>query len=679
MSKDKQAELAEKIWEPSPRFKDSARITHFLSWLQRERGVVFSRYDDLWAWSTDKPDEFWSAIWQYFDVPVKEPYRHVLDSDAMPGAHWFVGAELNFVNQIFRHADLLTPAITYESEAAGSGSVSWSQLRDEVAALAQSLRDLGVQRGDRVAAYLPNIPQTVVAFLAVASLGAVWSVCAPDMGPVSVGDRLRQIEPVVLIACDGYRFSGKAFDRRPVLDEVIRQLPTVRAVVWVRHLDSSAVPPPSVASRQVVLWEDAIKIKTTLIPEDLPADHPLWILYSSGTTGLPKAIVHGHGGILLNGLLTVGIHNDLNPGDRIFWTSSTSWMVWTAHVLSLLVGATIVLFDGAVTGAGDSPDWGHLWKLAGRQKVRSFGAGAAFYLACMKAGVVPKNIAELSSLDCISSTGSPLSPEGYHWLYDNVKRDLWLNCCSGGTDIAGGFLGGLPTLPVYIGEMQCRILGAAVHAFNDNGEPVMDEVGELVCTRPLPSMPLYFWGDKDNCRYQESYFDTFKGIDGRSIWRHGDWLKLIPREQAAGGIIYGRSDATINRQGIRMGTAELYRAVDAFEEVLDSLVVDLEYLGRESHMVLFVVLRSGQSLSEDLVERLRKSIKTSLSARHVPNDIVQVADVPKTLTGKKLELPIKKLMLGFEVEKVVNRDALANPACMDWYIDFARSYLAGVS
>ena len=408
----------------------------------------------------------------------------------------------------------------------------------------------------------------------------------------------------------------------------------------------------------------------------MPSAHPLWILYSSGTTGLPKPIVHGHGGVLANGMVNMVLHNDLHPGDRVLWAVNTSWMVWNAHIMSLLGGATVVLYDGSVTGAGAEPDWGHLWRLAGRTQVQFFGAGAAIHQQCMKAGVLPARIADLSALKTVGSTGSPLSPEACAWLYSAVKPDLWLNVVSGGTDLAGGFLVGLPTLPVYLGEMQCRTLGARVEAWSDDARPVIDEVGELVCVNPLPSMPLFFWGDDDGSRLKESYFDTFQDAAGHPVWRHGDWLRLVPRPDAIGGVIYGRSDATINRQGVRMGTAELYRVVEQLEEVADSLVVDLEYLGQPSWMALFVQLRPGLALDDALRQRIRLALRTGLSVRHVPDDIVQVAAVPRTITGKKLELPVKKLMLGHSPDKVVRRDALAQPESLDWFVEFAQRHLS---
>jgi acetoacetyl-CoA synthetase len=546
-----------------------------------------------------------------------------------------------------------------------------------VAALAATLARLGVVKGDRVAAYLPNVPEAVIGFLATASLGAIWSVSAPDLGPVSVVDRFRQIAPKVIIACDGYRFGGKAFDRRDTVNGILAQLPSLQTVVWVSLLSVDAPLPDAAAALGTVHWQEAVAGNEPLQVVAVPADHPLWILYSSGTSGLPKAIVHGHGGIIANGALTQAIHSDIGAGDRVFWTSSTSWMVWNAHVCCLLVGATLVLFDGAPIGTGSQPDCMTLWRLAEQHSVSYFGGGAAFHHACMKSGLQPGKELGLSALRTIGSTGSPLSPEGYSWLLEAVKPDTWINCVSGGTDICGAFVGGVPTLPVHVGEMQCRLLGAAVHSFNDAGQKVSGEVGELVCTQPLPSMPLFFWGDEGNARYLDSYFQEFRLADGSPVWCHGDWLSLMPHREAVGAVIYGRSDATINRQGIRMGTAELYRAVEGFGEIVDSLVVDLEYLGRESWMALFVVLKSGQVLDGELEGRLRSSIRVALSPRHVPNEILSVPAIPKTLTGKKLEVPIKKLLLGQPLEKVVARDAMANPSSLDWYVDFAAARAGG--
>ncbi|MDD0813265.1 acetoacetate--CoA ligase [Curvibacter sp. HBC28] len=664
------------LWVPDDARRSQALITAFEAWLARERGLRFDHYEELWRWSVDDAEGFWSSILQFFDLHFFQPPQRMLGHSQMPNASWFPGARLNFVAQMLRHTALTTPAVVYESEAMGTGELSWPELRRQVASVAATLRSLGVSEGDRVAGYLPNIPQTLVAFLAAASLGAVWALCAPDMGPLSVGDRFRQIAPKVLVAVDGYRFAGKPFDRRAALGEILAGLPSVQAVLWVTHLDAQAEPVPTAAPLHWIPWAQAVAGEHELQPQALPPDHPLWILYSSGTTGLPKPIVHGHGGVLANGMVNMVLHNDLHPGDRVLWAVNTSWMVWNAHIMSLLGGATVVLYDGSVTGAGPEPDWGHLWRLAGRTQVQFFGAGAAIHQQCMKADVMPAQIADLSALKTLGSTGSPLSPEACGWLYSAVKPDLWLNVVSGGTDLAGGFLVGLPTLPVYLGEMQCRALGARVESWSDEAQPVIDEVGELVCVNPLPSMPLYFWGDDDGSRLRESYFETFQDAAGQPVWRHGDWLRLVPRPEAIGGVIYGRSDATINRQGVRMGTAELYRVVEQLEEVADSLVVDLEYLGQPSWMALFVQLRPGLTLDEPLRQRIRQALRSGLSVRHVPDDIVQVGAIPRTITGKKLELPVKKLMLGHAPDKVVRRDALAQPESLDWFIEFAARHLS---
>jgi acetoacetyl-CoA synthetase len=645
------------LWTPGPERVRAARVTAFTDWLRRERGLTFSDYESLWAWSTQDLEAFWRALWDYHGVVAAQPPQRMLAQARMPGAVWCPGARLNLVDQIFRHATDARPALVFRNESGARVELGWQQLRAQVAAVANALRALGVAPGDRVVAYLPNVPQTVVAFLAVASVGAIWSVCSPDMGPLAVLDRFRQIEPKVLIACDGYRYGGKTYDRRAVVAELRAALPTLAHTVCVPVLEVEATLP------QALPWSQLLDAGGTLVTEPVAFDHPLWVVYSSGTTGMPKAIVHGHGGIVLATLKDGGLHCDLGPGDRFHWYSSTGWIMWNFQVGGLLLGATICLYDGNPGW----PDFGTLWRFVAEEGISFFGAGAAFYANCLKAGVTPGRSFDLSALRALGSTGSPLAPEAYRWIYGQVKRDVWLTSISGGTDIAGLFVGGLPTLPVYEGEIQCRALAAKVEAWDESGRPVLDEVGELVCAAPLPSMPLYFWNDADGARYRDSYFDMFPGV-----WRHGDWIRLVPRPEAVGAVIYGRSDATINRHGIRMGTAELYRAVEALPEVLESMVVDLEYLGRESYMPLFVVLRPGVALTEALKAKINAEIKRLLSARHVPNEIFAVPEIPRTLSGKKMELPIKKLLLGHAVEKVANRDAMANPASLDWFVEFAR-------
>jgi acetoacetyl-CoA synthetase len=646
------------LWTPSPERIGSARITAFARWLREQRGLSFPDYEALWTWSVTDLEGFWGAIWQYFDVRASRRYERVLADARMPGAVWFPGARLNLVDQVLRHRTAARPAIVFRDEAGERIVMGWDELHAQVCGLAASLRALGVAPGDRVVAYLPNIPATVVAFLAAASIGAIWSVCSPDMGPLAVLDRFRQIEPKVLIAADGYRYGGKAYDRRDVVAELRAALPTLAHVVGVPVLEPASPLPASIP------WPQLVAARGDGATEQVAFDHPLWVVYSSGTTGMPKAIVHGHGGVLLEMLKGMALHNDLGPEDRFHWYSSTGWIMWNCQVGALLLGTTICPYDGSPGW----PDFGALWRFVADERVTFFGAGAAFYGNCLKAGIEPRHSVDLAALRTLGSTGSPLAPEAYRWVYESVKPDVWLNPISGGTDFAGVFVGGLPTVPLYEGEMQCRWLGARVEAWDDAGHPLLDQVGELVCAAPMPSMPLRFWNDPGATRYRDSYFDMYPGI-----WRHGDWIRLVPRPQAVGAIIYGRSDATINRHGIRMGTAELYRAVEAMPEVLDSMVVDLEYLGRESYMPLFVVLRPGVMLDDALRARINGEIRRSLSARHVPNEILAVAEIPRTLSGKKLELPIKKLLLGQPLEKVVNPDAMANPAALAWFVEFARS------
>ena len=649
------------------------QIERYQQFLRDTRGLQFDGYDALWRWSVSELDAFWLSAWEFFELQSATPFERALCEERMPGAVWFRGATLNLVAQVMRHVDAADgPAIVASNESllahGALTEMSWPELRRQVSSLAQALKGMGVQPGDRVVAYLPNVPQTMVSFLAVASIGAVWSVCSPDMGPVAVLDRFQQIEPKVLIAGDGYLYGGQAFDRMATVRELLQALPSVAHVVLVPVLDSMADEEALASSgRATHVFGNLISDHVPFEPAILPFDHPLWIVYSSGTTGLPKAIVHSHGGILLEGLKCGVLHNDVGPEDRFFWYSSTGWIMWNSQVNALLGGTTVCMFDGSPAGPRGEPDWGTLWRFAATTKASFFGAGAAFYASCLKAGIEPQQQGDLSALRAIGSTGSPLSDECYDWIWAKCPkvegRDIWISCIAGGTDFAGAFLVGNAMLPVHRGQMQCRALGAAVYAFDERGQALTDEVGELVCTRPIPSMPLRFWNDAEDRRYLESYFEMYPGV-----WRHGDWLRITPE---GGAIIYGRSDATINRHGIRMGTAELYRAVEALPEVLDSLVVDLEYLGRESYMPLFVQLREGLALDEALVRRLKDSIRTALSARHVPNEIFQVTGIPRTLSGKKMELPIKKLLMGAAADTVMKRDAMANAGAVDWFVAFA--------
>lgn len=657
------SEQPPRLWSPSPERVAHSQINHYLQWLAA-RGQHFTDYQNLWQWSVDHIEEFWASIWAYFDIQCSVPYQQVVSSHQMPGATWFEGARLNFAEQLFRfnidEATAHKDAIVAESETRGRVTLSWGEVRDQVTAVANTLRALGVGPGDRVVAYLPNTPEAAIAFYACASIGAIWSSCSPDMGASSVLDRFRQIDPKLLIAVDGYRYGGKAFNRLEVVQQMRDELPTLQHTVLLPYLDidldiNAALP-------DAMPWQDLFTHPAARANpirfEQLPADHPLWILYSSGTTGMPKPIVHGHGGSLVECLKGNALSLDLGEDDRFLWFSTTGWVMWNAQISGLLVGATICIYDGNP----GYPDLSRLWKFAEDMRLTFFGVGAAFFANCMKAGIEPHKIADLSSLRSVGSTGSPLSDEAFHWIYQEIHPDVLLASISGGTDVAAPFVAASPLLPVYAGEMQCRSLGVAVHALDEQGEPVMDEVGELVITKPMPSMPLYFWNDPGNKRYLDSYFDHYPGL-----WRHGDWIKITPR---GGAIIYGRSDATINRYGIRMGTSEIYRVVEELPEVLDSMVVDLEYLGRESYMPLFVVLREGHSLDDKLKQHLCDQIRTRLSARHVPNEVVAAPEIPRTLTGKKMELPIKKLLLGAPIDKIANPDAMSNPGSLQWYADF---------
>jgi acetoacetyl-CoA synthetase len=650
------------LWTPPRERVEAAELTRYMRWLADRKGLRFADYAALHRWSVERLEDFWSSLWEFLEIRSSAPYARVLDERRMPGAKWFEGARLNYAEHAFRRASSRSPAIVARSEARPAAEVSWAELERRVAAIAANLRAFGVKPGDRVVSYMPNIPETLAAFLAAASVGAIWSSCSPDMGSGAVLDRFRQIEPKVLFAVDGYRYGGKGFDRRGVLAEIVAQLPTLERVVFLPYLDAAARPD---ALPKAVTFASLLEGDAPLEFEQVPFDHPLWIVYSSGTTGMPKAIVHGHGGVVIEHLKTLLLHQDMRPGDRFFWMSSTGWIVWNLLASGLLAGCTLVMFDGNPAW----PDAGEVWRVIGETRTRHFGCGAALIAGWMKAGLEPRKLADFAALDAISVTGSPLTVDAFEWLYGNVKRDWWVAPISGGTDIACGFVAGCPILPVTAGEMQAKCLGVAVEAFDDLGRALVGEVGELVVTEPMPTMPLRFWDDPADQRYRESYFELYPGK-----WRHGDWIRFTDRGTS---VIYGRSDTTINRYGIRMGTAEIYRVVEEFPEVLDSLVVDCEYLGRKSHLALFVVLRSGCPLDDGLKARIRERIRTAASARHVPDEVYAIDAVPRTLTGKKMELPVRKLLLGMPVEKVASADAMANPQSLAYFVALARTLNAG--
>jgi acetoacetyl-CoA synthetase len=658
-----EAARGELLWTPSAEAVERSNLTRYMGWLERERGLGFDDYHALWRWSVDELEDFWQTIWDHFDVRHSGEATAVLADRTMPGTRWFEGAELNYAEHIFRDRDPDTVAVRHRAEGGELGEITWGELSVRVAAFAAGLRELGVERGDRVVAYLPNSPAALIGFLAAASIGAVWSSCSPDFGVRSVVDRFAQVEPKVLLAVDGYTYGGRDFDRIDVVSELERSMPSLTHTVLVGYLDPEAEP-----SRLAhgIRWDDVEQrgAGAELAFDRVPFDHPLWILYSSGTTGLPKAIVQGHGGILLEQYKKLSLHLDAQPGDRVFWFTTTGWMMWNFLVGVLLTDASIVLYDGNP----GYPDTEVLWQLAADTEMTCFGTSAAFIAACMKAGAEPGRARDLSNLRSVGSTGSPLAPEGFQWIYDHLGADTWLFSTSGGTDVCTAFVGGVPILPVYRGELQARSLGAAVDSFDEDGNSLVDAVGELVITEPMPSMPLFFWGDEDGSRYRASYFEMYPGV-----WRHGDWIEITSRDTA---IIYGRSDSTINRAGIRMGTSEIYRAVSGIDAVVDALVVDIPRPGTEGWMPLFAVLADGADLDDELVGEIKRRIREHCSPRHVPDEIFEIAEVPRTLSGKVLEVPVKRILTGTPVERAASRDSLANPASLDFFVELAGT-LAG--
>jgi acetoacetyl-CoA synthetase len=648
----------EKLWEPSAELVERSRLREYMHWLEAECGRSFATYDELWRWSVDDLEGFWSSIWDFFGVQADGAAERALGSREMPGAEWFAGTSLNYAEHVFAGKEDDETAILHASELRELDELSWGELRAQVAATAAGLRALGVKRGDRVVAYMPNIPEAIVAFLASASIGAIWSSCSPDFGPASVIDRFAQIEPKVLFAVDGYRYGGKDFDRRETLAKLQAEMPSLERTVVLPCLDSE---PDLAPLRDAIGWDELLSRGegTELAFERVPFDHPLWVLYSSGTTGLPKAIVQSQGGILLEHLKKLHLHVDAHPGDRLFWFTTTGWMMWNFLVSGLLTRAAIVLYDGNP----GHPDMGVLWDLAERAGITTFGTSASYIAACMKAGVEPGDGRDLSRLKAVGSTGSPLAPEGFDWIYEHLGADTWLFSTSGGTDLCTAFVGGVALLPVYRGELQGRALGAAVEAWDENGKAVIDEVGELVVTAPMPSMPVFFWGDPDGSRYRASYFEFFPGV-----WRHGDWIEVTSRGTA---VIYGRSDSTINRSGIRMGTSEIYRAVLSLDEIVDALVVDIPRPGTEGWMPLFIVLREGAELDDELRVEIARRVRAQCSPRHVPDKIFAIDEVPRTLSGKVLEVPVKRILMGTPAEQAASRDSLANPAALDYFTEMA--------
>jgi acetoacetyl-CoA synthetase len=628
------------LWRPPAERIEHTTIHRFARTVGRE-----GDYDALWRWSVDDLEGFWGAVWEFFDVQASEPYERVLGRREMPGAEWFPGSRLSYAEHFFRERDDDAVAIRHASELRELSQWTWGELREQTARIAAGLLRMGVGPGDRVAAYMPNIPETIAAFLATASIGAVWSSAAPEFGARSVVDRFAQIGPKVLLAVDGYRYGGRDHDRGEVVAGIAEEIGA--QVVRFGYLDAAGWPSDFVAHDEPLTFEQ------------VPFDHPLWLLFSSGTTGLPKPIVHSQGGILLEHLKYMHLHVDAQEGDRVFWFTTTGWMMWNFLVGVLLTPASIVLYDGNP----GSPDLGVLWDLAEATGMTTFGTSASYIASCMKAGIEPREGRDLGALRAVGSTGSPLAPEGFDWVYEHVGSDTWLFSTSGGTDLCTAFVGGVPILPVYEGELQARALGAKVESFDEDGDAHVGQVGELVLTEPMPSMPISFWGDDDGSRLRESYFSMYPGV-----WRHGDWIEITARGTA---IISGRSDSTINRGGIRMGTSEIYSAVLADDEVVDALVVDVPREGTDGWMPLFVVLREGATLDEDLVGRIKKRIREDCSPRHVPNEVHQIDEVPRTLSGKALEVPVKRILMGEPADKAVSRESLANPGAVDYFVELA--------
>ncbi len=647
------------LWQPNHEQIQLSNLTHFYQWLRQHKNLTIENYEDCYEWSIRNIADFWASLVEYFEIKCSGSYQKVLSNDAMPNVRWMEGLQLNYAENIFAKKNNQQTALLYLSENQSVREWSWAELEKNTSQLAETLRAFNVKKGDRVAAYLPNIPEATAAFLACASIGAIWSSCSPDFGANSVIDRFAQINPKVIFVVDVYRYGGKDFDKRAIVQEICQAIPSLEQIIFVRFLDKNA---DFTFEKPVTFLDDILSSTTApeLVFEALDFQHPLYILYSSGTTGIPKAIVHGHGGILLEHLKYLTFHNDVKAGERFFWFSTTGWMMWNFLQSSLLVGATAVLYDGSP----GFPNLSYLWDFAEKNRIHHFGTSAPFLVACMKSGVEPARDFDLSALRSIGSTGSPLPPEAFDYVYQKVKSDVWLASMSGGTDVCTAWVGGNPQLPVYQGEIQCRCLGAAMESWSEDGQSLIDEVGEMVITQPMPSMPIFFWNDEKKEKYKSSYFEIFP-----EIWRHGDWLKITPKGTV---VILGRSDATLNRQGVRIGTAEIYRAVDSVLAVKDSLVIHLENADGSDYMPLFVVMNDGQVLDETVKKQIKTVLKTDYSPRHVPDDIIEVPDIPYTISGKKLETPVKKILQGQSLEKVANLGSVRNPNALDFFLHYKK-------
>lgn len=651
------------LWTPSPERVGASNIVRYIQWLKEEKTLEFSDYESLRRWSVSDIEAFWGSLWDYFDVQSSTKYRHVVTGEGMLGSEWFEGCELNYAEHILR-AEKDSPERTvlhHGSEFREFDEMSWAELGDAVRVVATQLRALDIKPGDRIASYMPNVRETVIAMLASMAVGAVWSSTAPEFGAKTVVERLAQIQPTLLFACDGYRFGGKNFSREAEVREIVKGLPSLKHVVWRSFFSESDEPPHML--EQAIPWSKLVDAEPVSRAEfsytRVPHDHPLWVLFSSGTTGLPKAIVHSHAGVLMEHLKMMHFHLDLKPDSVMFFYTTTGWVMFNMLIAALLTGAGAVLYDGSPT----YPAPGFLWDLAAKTGVTSFGASPTYVQMLEKAGFKPSEHHDLERLESVFVSGAPATPETFDWFYRCVKEDLWLTSQSGGTEVAGAFVGSVPVLPVYAGEIQCRCLGMDVHSWNDDGTDVSDEVGELVLCKPFPSMPMYFWNDEENRRYREAYFDVFPGV-----WRHGDFLRINDR---GGCYIKGRSDSTLNRYGVRIGTAEIYRTVEQVDGIADSLIVCCELSDGNFFMPLFVSLKPGVVFDEALNGAIVRRLRHDCSPRHVPDRIYVVNDVPYTLTGKKMEVPVRKILMGTPLEKAASMDAMKNPESMEFFVKFA--------
>ncbi|MGZ0016080.1 acetoacetate--CoA ligase [Yeosuana sp. AK3] len=649
-----------KLWEGSTSFKENSHLYAYQKWLTDHYKLHFDSYEDLWLWSVNNINDFWKSIWEYFNIISHSPYTSILNMTTMPDFNWFNGAKLNYAEHIFRHAHFEHAAIIFSNEQGDYQELSWKELKSKVAFMATYLKSIGVAKGDRVVAFLPNVPEASISFLAVNSIGAIWSSTSPDFGTESVIDRFSQIKPKVFITVDGYYYNGKPHDKTTIAINIANALPTLEKVIVLPYLNKDDV---SNFPSDYIHIDSVFKTNAeTLVFEPVDFSHPMWVLYSSGTTGLPKAIVHSHGGILLEHFKYMAFHNDVHAGERFFWYTTTGWMMWNFLQSALLMGATMVLYDGSPT----YPNFNKLWEFSDQVKINHFGTSAPFLVASMKNNIEPKNTCHLKSLRSISSTGAPLPFEAFEYVYKSIKQDVWLCSMAGGTDVCTAFVGGTPFYAVHAGEIQCKALGVSLFAFDDNGRSIEDDLGEMVIDKPMPSMPIYFWNDDDKKRYKASYFEHFP-----DIWRHGDFIKINSKTQ--GIIIFGRSDATLNRHGIRIGTSEIYRCINKISAIEDSLIVNLELDGGQHYMPLFVKMKPSFKLTDEVKTAINDQLKKEYSPRHVPDDIIEVEDIPYTISGKKMEAPIKKILLKMPFDTSINVDSMKNPESVDFFLAFAKT------